>query len=393
MELINNKYQFSLYSNLYEVEKPTQLLTINDLIEIVKYGYLKESITQIRNTKDKKKRSKLKQKLPAVTLSGQFGYRSSKGFKKHSGLMQIDIDEVENYDQRYQSLIANQFTYVAFRSPSGNGIKVIVKISASKDTHLGQFNALQEYYLEQYKIDIDEACHDLSRCMLLSWDPDLFCNPHSEVFDGFTMPEERKIQQHKRSLPNLKDEYALDEEKVVAYISRELALRKIDITTPFQNWIQIGFSIAYTLGETGRQYFHEISSVYPEYKPNELDKVYSGILKKNDGRITIGTLIYHAKENGINLSELYEDKKIVSSKSISSKVELYDIIKEWRYKKSKEIGKPAFTVFSNKVLDQLVKLKPSNEKQLLKINGLGKMKMEQYGEELITLIKQLNTYF
>lgn len=373
-------------------EHPEMMMNVNDLIEVIKFGYLEKEIRAIRNAKSKVQKDKLKKSsLPAITTSGVFEPRSSKGFKKHNGLIQIDIDDVVDYDVRFNQLIKDPYSYIAFRSPSGNGIKLIVKINPSKDTHLGQFYALQEYYSESYEIELDRSCKDLARCMLLSFDPNLFCNPASEVFDGFTMPEERIVNEEKvKYYENLKDEYDIDDERIIAFIANELSQRKIDITSAYENWIQIGFAIASTLGEIGRVYYHQISSVYPEYNQNEIDKVYSRCLKRNDGRVTVGTLIYHSKINGVDLSELYESKRhsIQKPKAKAEKINLYDVLKEWRYRKSKEIRKPAFTIFSNKVLKELVEAKPANEKELLNISGFGKIKFDQFGLELIKLIQK-----
>lgn len=389
MELINRSFEFTCYKNLLSSEKAESVINVNDLIEVIKYGYLEKEVNAIRHAGSKEKRNELKKTtLPAITTSGIFEPRSSNGFKKHNGLIQIDIDYISNYEEQFQNLIKDKFTYVAFRSPSGNGIKLLVKINPSHETHLGQFNALKEYYEEEFQVEIDKACKDIARCMLLSYDPHLYCNPNSAVFDGFTVPEPKFVSKERHSFfSNMKNEYYTDDEKVVAFISRELAERKLDITQAYENWIQIGFALANTLGETGRVYYHEISSVYPEYNSHELDKVYSGCLKRNDGRVTLGTLIYHAKSAGVDLSELYTSDKLTPKKNMAS-MHLYDSIKEWRYKKSRQINKPAFTIFSNKVLKQLIEIKPKTEEELLNIKGLGKTKVERFGRELLDLIKQ-----
>lgn len=77
-----------LHQFIVSKKKPESTLNINDLIEVIKYGYLKDHITAVRNAKDKKEKGELKvTTIPAVTLSGVFEELSSKGFKKHSGLM------------------------------------------------------------------------------------------------------------------------------------------------------------------------------------------------------------------------------------------------------------------------------------------------------------------
>jgi hypothetical protein len=86
-----------------------------------------------------------KDSIPCVTLSGIFTHRDSKSLVKHSGLMQVDIDKVKDYDVTLSKLCKDDYIYVCFRSPGGQGIKGIVKINPSAETHKSQFQALEVY--------------------------------------------------------------------------------------------------------------------------------------------------------------------------------------------------------------------------------------------------------
>lgn len=48
LTLTNSKYRFSYYKNLYSSSAPDGEMDINDIIEIVKYGYLKKEIDKLR---------------------------------------------------------------------------------------------------------------------------------------------------------------------------------------------------------------------------------------------------------------------------------------------------------------------------------------------------------
>jgi hypothetical protein len=86
MQLINSEYNFSFYNSLLSAQKPDLEFDINQLIEIIKYGYIKEEIEILRSVKSKEERSKIKQsKLPCVTLSGIFEKRNKDNLKEHSG--------------------------------------------------------------------------------------------------------------------------------------------------------------------------------------------------------------------------------------------------------------------------------------------------------------------
>ena len=76
MQTTNTQYKFSLFDNLFTVDKPTREIDINELIEVIKYGYLKDPITKLRTTDNKDAASKIKMsELPCVTLSGTFSQR------------------------------------------------------------------------------------------------------------------------------------------------------------------------------------------------------------------------------------------------------------------------------------------------------------------------------
>ena len=78
--LVNSTYQFSFYKNLYNAKASEAAININELIEIIKFGYLKNEIEQLRAARNKKVYNKMKvSALPAVTLSGIFSERNSKG--------------------------------------------------------------------------------------------------------------------------------------------------------------------------------------------------------------------------------------------------------------------------------------------------------------------------
>ena len=299
MQTINTQYKFSLFENLYKAEKPTREIDINELVEIIKYGYLRDVIERLRATVDKDIIHKIKtSELPCVTISGVFKQRRNDGLVKHSGLIQVDLDEVRHYESAFAEIVHDPHTYVCFRSPRGHGIKVIIKINPSVETHREQFNAIERYYKEEFNIEIDKVCKDVSRAMLLSYDPNIYCNPHSDVYAELYAPEQT-------SKPTIKSKVTIsntgDDHEVIDKLISELESRRIDITANYHDWIKIGFALVNTFGESGREYFHRIGAMYPDYTSGESDMQYSQMLKKNKGGINFATIIYHAKQHGVEV--------------------------------------------------------------------------------------------
>ena len=262
-------------------EKSIKEVNITDVYNLISSGKLQAITKQIRTETDKKKRNNLKiYNLPAVTISGNFanGTHKISDFIKHSGLLQIDIDNIDNPETAKEQLVKDKYSNCCFISPSGNGVKVIVKIQADKKTHLQSFLGLQKYYIEKYNLQIDEKCKDISRLMFLCSDTNIYVNENS---DTFTISKETKVSrviQNKQQFDN--DTFA-DVQKVINQIN----INKIDITDGYNNWLSVGFALADTFADGGRSYFHEVSKYNIGYDQTKTDKQFDNCLKnsKNKG--------------------------------------------------------------------------------------------------------------
>jgi hypothetical protein len=393
MQLVNSEYNFSYYNTLLSAKKPDLEFDINQLIEVIKYGYIKNEVETLRSKKNKAERSKIKQsKLPCVTLSGIFQKRNKDNLKEHSGLMQIDIDDVQDYDAIYRKLISDEYTYVAFKSPSGNGIKLVVKINPSIDTHLEQFLSLQKYYFDEFKIEIDSACKDIARCMLLSYDPNIYCNPFSEVYAELYMPEPKEVPKTNNNANYTVNLNSNSDEEVIQILTLEIENNNIDITNGYENWVRVGFSLASSLGESGRSYFHRISKFNAGYNTNACDKQYTNLLKRNNGAISLGTLIHITRFNGIQVKFPENNKNktenLVSKNFKLDKHLLFDSLKLKRLELSKKLGTPAYTIFKNKTIEDLVEKLPKSKQELLNVYGISEKNFDKFGDDILSIISK-----
>ena len=150
------------------------------IIDGIKKGKYKEQIEKLRNEIDPVKRDRIKRALPAVAISGIFenGHKTEH-LKVYSGLIQIDLDKIENVLTIKKILEADKFSFAVFTSPSGNGLKIIVKVNPDIALHKSQFIELESYYEKKYNLKIDPQCKDISRLMFVSFDEDLFFSPDS----------------------------------------------------------------------------------------------------------------------------------------------------------------------------------------------------------------------
>lgn len=170
----------TIFSEITEVENPFYK-EINEVLLSFKDGSNKHKIDAIRNEKNKNKASYLKSKLSSVCFSGEFSRRAAKNIIKHSGFACLDFDDLPSFEDAVclrDSLQDNEYIYSAFISPSGNGVKAIVRIPPEIENHKKYYEAICETF-DSY---LDSKTKDISRVCYESFDPDLFINENSKVW-------------------------------------------------------------------------------------------------------------------------------------------------------------------------------------------------------------------
>jgi ATP-dependent DNA helicase RecQ len=68
-------------------------------------------------------------------------------------------------------------------------------------------------------------------------------------------------------------------------------------------------------------------------------------------------------------------------------LELFEALRAWRAGQAKARGVPAYVVFSDATLAELALAKPASEDALLEVKGVGPRKLEEYGAELLALLR------
>lgn len=120
-----------------------------------------------------------KRNFDYACFSGIFTSRSDDNIEKHSGLLAVDFDHVQDIPALKSALLKDEYfdTELLFVSPSGGGIKWIVSIDLSMDTHRNWFYAIKNYVQLQYDVKVDSAGLDVSRACLLPNDPQAIIHP------------------------------------------------------------------------------------------------------------------------------------------------------------------------------------------------------------------------
>lgn len=320
MPLTMDKPLISYFKNISD-KKPVSV-TLEFFIDLVRSTQEYPTILAVRRASTKEEANKYKKTLSAVTLSGEFaGGHSIDKLVKHSGYMQIDFDNLQNVKEIKSKLIADKHTLACFISPSGKGVKGVVKIA---DEHLQAFESLQSYYLETYGLEMDKVCKDVTRLCFTSFDQDAFYNEKAETFtnQSFTPCVVEPVKQTPKTLVRPQNYEPNDVYKDVEKVVNQINLYQIDITNNYQNWLNIGFALASEFGENGRTFFHSVSSCNPSYKSEETDKQYTECCKGRKSGISIKTLFGYAKDHGLDIKPVrpqnnnYQKPKQVANKPV-----------------------------------------------------------------------------
>lgn len=139
-----------------------------------------EVTTALRKITDKQEAKKYKaSKLDYVTFSGTFSKRSDKSLLKHSGLITIDFDHVDNISELKDQLLRDEYfeTELLFTSPSGDGLKWVLPLDLTKAKHQDYFRAIANYIKHTYRLEVDQSGKDISRACFLPHDSNAFINP------------------------------------------------------------------------------------------------------------------------------------------------------------------------------------------------------------------------
>lgn len=189
---------------------------VDIIIERIREGASQEIVRAIRSEKDKEKRNQLKQSLPAICFSGKFTKRNDSSLVNHSGLICLDFDnfpsEKEMLEEK-ENLTKDRYTYSVFVSPSGLGLKVLVKIPNEVDTHKQFFTSLQHHYNNEF---FDITCKNVSRVCYESYDPLIYINEQSSIFNQILEQEYQEVVKHKdvQTIP------ITDENKIVEILTK-----------------------------------------------------------------------------------------------------------------------------------------------------------------------------
>jgi len=191
-----SEISITIFKSIKDTDTPF-FISVLKVLARIQAGTSKDLIKRIREEKDKTERNLLKKELPAICFSGTFNKRLDDALVEHSGLICLDFDGYEKKKDMLQdkeNFSKNRYVFSVFISPSGDGLKVLVKIPADKENHVKYFNSLEKHFNSPY---FDKTSKNISRVCYESYDPLVYTNVNSSVWDTIEETAYVEITKHK----------------------------------------------------------------------------------------------------------------------------------------------------------------------------------------------------
>lgn len=325
MKNITISYQDNFWS-------PLEFKLLGQILCDIRSDKYKNITIQLRNhyQNDDGLYSIKKRSLPAVTFCANFknNARTKENLNTYNSLMILDIDNIglEHIDSLFNLLSNDEYIFSLWRSPSGNGIKGIVKLNYHEELrsdtvnvwHYSAFAKLFSYFKDKYDIELDQSGKDFTRLCFLSWDENIHIKDFDRTKAFLTEREDlleigkidklaqnagakqKTIQKARDILNNPQGRNNASNKKTMQNIIKFLTKQKKSITFEYDNWLRValGISSSFTF-DIGLKYFIELSKM-DSSKFNEIQakNMLQQCYFNNKGQISFKTIIHLATQQG-----------------------------------------------------------------------------------------------
>jgi hypothetical protein len=212
-EIANNKPMVSVYRDFKTNLGDRNLIEIFQEIKTDKYQSDINSIRYALQKGDEKQADEIKSSLIAFTMSGTFGKsRTKTNLNTYSQIIGLDFDHIPVAELNKLVTLINEckYTFASFISPSGEGIKIFIKVNTNAEHHSIAYNQVANHYKEISGYDFDPKCKDITRLCFVSCDADLFLNESATIFEVEEQVQKLQKESKKETVQNLSSDDLLD---------------------------------------------------------------------------------------------------------------------------------------------------------------------------------------
>ena len=327
---------------------PTHSITLEEVWERITSKDLQEKTQRLRalrsEGKEEEYKSLKKGSLPSVTFGGTFDYRridpqeyreyllrelerekdpikvskmkrtiglleGKVGLLESSGFVIIDIDHISETGLSLQELkdrISEDREIgvrLVFTSPSGDGLKVVCRVSSQitdKDSYKTAYNSLRHFINSKYGEIVDKSGSDIDRLCLLCCDRDARIRDYEETFS----PDLHPVPQ--REIPVRDYQYTYSGEDGIEEIVRRVEESGLDIAPDYADFLKLGYMFANEVGgQRGLDLYTRVCRVHTNrggYSITE-EEIRNQYNKCKGGYSDKGVFINIAKRMGIDVTK------------------------------------------------------------------------------------------
>lgn len=327
---------------------PTHSITLEEVWERITSKDLQEKTQRLRTLrsegKEEEYKSLKKESLPSVTFGGTFDYRridpqeyreyllrelerekdpikvskmkrtiglleGKVGLLESSGFVIIDIDHISETGLSLQELkdrISEDKEIgvrLVFTSPSGDGLKVVCRVSShitDKDSYKTAYNSLRHFINSKYGEIVDKSGSDIDRLCLLCCDRDARIRDYEETFS----PDLHPVPQRERPVRDY--QYTYSGEDGIEEIVRRVEESGLDIAPDYADFLKLGYMFANEVGgQRGLDLYTRVCRVHTNrggYSITE-EEIRNQYNKCKGGYSDKGVFINIAKRMGIDVTK------------------------------------------------------------------------------------------
>lgn len=175
--------QASMYLHARD-SSSTNTISIGQFVDGIRSGRWKTEVTDYRDNPS----DEVKKQLPAIIPAGRFAKRSKSAVIDTTGVMVLDYDKVgalEDAERLRDKVKGHPSAVGAFVSPSGNGVKVLVRVDVKDDADVKRaFPQLVKSFSRFGTVnEADKSGKDISRLCFVSYDPGAWMRDDAQPID------------------------------------------------------------------------------------------------------------------------------------------------------------------------------------------------------------------
>ena len=185
----NKEQQHASTVSIFEgFNKPIEDKGLLQILTDIREGLYKDGVEKVRSAfklEGKEIADKLKRQLLAFTPCALFrGGRKIEFLISYSQFLVLDLDDLnELLEPTFANIASCPITYSCFRSPGGNGLKILVEVTSHREHHDHAFGQVANYFEKLLQVSIDRSGKDITRLCFMSYDPAIYINPQHQKFE------------------------------------------------------------------------------------------------------------------------------------------------------------------------------------------------------------------